>query len=385
LAFLAWKASILESSTFFVIFLESMNFHRLLHAFLLSVMLLASPAFAVDKASPLSGTTQSRSKALSPTAKTQGVQPVLLFSARQDGGRIVLGRMDGEGGNRLFLSHRRDSWVSGAPDEKGNDWAPAPSPDGKKVAFYSDRSGAANLWVMRSDGGGQEPLTEDDSAIAILSKAGEVVCAFSPDSRKLAFLKLGDVWIYDFETGLQTSLSEGGEAVGLAWAPDGKAVAFVRRNSLYLARLGNPVLKTLVANRVSWPTLAFDPKDGKRILFFQKGAWLVDVETRSATRVVTSFSKPNTLQFAPGGVSICLLSPSPEHRPEVFVSTLDGKASQVTSGGAESCFFAPDGGSLYFQRHGDLWSIKPDGTRARQLTHTPVILPVIGTMAGETR
>ncbi len=43
--------------------------------------------------------------------------------------------------------------------DPGNDYSPKWSPDGSKIAFVSDREGAERLYVMNSDGSGQERVT----------------------------------------------------------------------------------------------------------------------------------------------------------------------------------------------------------------------------------
>jgi TolB protein len=49
--------------------------------------------------------------------------------------------------------------VSLTPAGKYFDWSPAWSPDGKRIAFASDRSGVPSVWVMNADGQELKPLT----------------------------------------------------------------------------------------------------------------------------------------------------------------------------------------------------------------------------------
>ncbi len=41
-----------------------------------------------------------------------------------------------------------------------NNYRPAWSPDGKKIAFYSDRDGGNGIWIMNADGSGQARITD---------------------------------------------------------------------------------------------------------------------------------------------------------------------------------------------------------------------------------
>jgi hypothetical protein len=45
----------------------------------------------------------------------------------------------------------------------GQDQMPSWSPDGKKIVFVSERSGAPNLWIMNADGSGPRQLTAGGS------------------------------------------------------------------------------------------------------------------------------------------------------------------------------------------------------------------------------
>ncbi len=40
--------------------------------------------------------------------------------------------------------------------------SPAWSPDGKYLAFLTDRTGEWEIWVMKSNGSGQKPMFDDE-------------------------------------------------------------------------------------------------------------------------------------------------------------------------------------------------------------------------------
>jgi hypothetical protein len=82
----------------------------------------------------------------------------------------------------LGLGGRLLDFVQGAgPPEVAR--PPAWSPDGRKIAFVSERDRNYGIYVMNADGSGQRRLTGNADP-----NAGQ---AWSPDGRKIAFLRPG--------------------------------------------------------------------------------------------------------------------------------------------------------------------------------------------------
>ncbi|HUT15915.1 MAG TPA: hypothetical protein VMY98_06690, partial [Anaerolineae bacterium] len=70
-------------------------------------------------------------------------------------------------------------------EDPGNDLSPTWSPDGKRIAFVSDRDGNKEIYVMNADGNEQIDLTRDPSE--------DWTPAWSPDGTKIAFSSYRDV------------------------------------------------------------------------------------------------------------------------------------------------------------------------------------------------
>lgn len=113
------------------------------------------------------------------------------------------------------------------------------SPDGKRIAFTSDRGGGDNIWIMNVDGSDKRQLTKED--FRLLNQP-----TWSPDGRFIVAKKhfttgrslgTGEVWLYHVSggTGVQlvkraseTLQKELGEPI---YAPDGRGIYYTRNVS----------------------------------------------------------------------------------------------------------------------------------------------------------
>jgi Tol biopolymer transport system component/predicted Ser/Thr protein kinase len=117
------------------------------------------------------------------------------------------------------------------------------TPDGKRVAFASDRAGQRNLFWQLADGsGGVERLATSDQ--------GQVASSWSPDAQTLAFEQSDpgtgwDLLVYRLadrkvETFLQTRFNE----IAPRFSPDGRWLAYVSdesgRNEVYIQPYPGP-------------------------------------------------------------------------------------------------------------------------------------------------
>lgn len=120
-----------------------------------------------------------------------------------------------------------------------NDFSPAWSADGSKLAFESSSAVDVDIWVIDADGSNARNISNDPTG-------PDLSPAWSPDGTQLAFWKqnfdgTGSVWVMDADGSNQVELTpESSVFSHPAWSPDGRFIAFVSNrvgnNELYLIR-----------------------------------------------------------------------------------------------------------------------------------------------------
>src|SRR3954470_6589935 len=76
-------------------------------------------------------------------------------------GRTIAFQSNRSGDNEIFLMTPRGRFQDPITDNTAEDSQPDWSPDGRLIAFTSDRSGAPDIWVMGDDGTAATNLTHD--------------------------------------------------------------------------------------------------------------------------------------------------------------------------------------------------------------------------------
>jgi uncharacterized repeat protein (TIGR01451 family) len=136
-----------------------------------------------------------------------------------DGAGADAAHLDGD----LFLQ-RQNGAVTRLTSDKSVDLHPALSPDGRRVAFTSDRGGSEDIWVLDVAGGAPRQLTDHPAA--------DSWPTWSPDGKQLAFTSTRD----DPAGDIYTMPATGGQPARVttdpaadtepAWSPDGLRLAF---------------------------------------------------------------------------------------------------------------------------------------------------------------
>jgi Tol biopolymer transport system component/imidazolonepropionase-like amidohydrolase len=114
------------------------------------------------------------------------------------------------------------------------DTHPRFSPDGRTIAFTSDRGGIENVWLMDADGGSPRALTSEKDAYvrsAVWTPDGNYLIARKEDGKRGGIPPV-ELWIYHREGGggiKLTSSDDLNNAGGAAASRDGKSIYFSAR------------------------------------------------------------------------------------------------------------------------------------------------------------
>ncbi len=188
--------------------------------------------------------------------------------------------MTGSGGNLVRLT-----------DGGGNDGWPTWSPDGRRIAFQSDRSGNWDIWIINVDGTGLTQLTH--------SPADDEHPDWSPDGKKIAFSSdrsgNSDIWVIGADGSNPVNLTHAPRRDRYPmWSPDGKTIAFNTNRDgdqeIYLMNANGSNQRNITRSPNSTEGLADWSPDGKRLVLYSnrsgnKEIYIVDLASGQWTNI----------------------------------------------------------------------------------------------------
>ena len=266
--------------------------------------------------------------------------------------------------------------------DTGIDWAPQWSPDGRYVAFYSDRMGAPQLWVWDSRENKQRRIS-DKPVSAIYgfevplwtSNGKHLITKLRPEGEDFFIINSpdtdeqgikvwetitdeqtdpdrraeppahihGDLAIFDFESGEVSILAEGLYTLGMLLSPDDTAVV---------------VLNFIGSEKLTSQAMLFD-------------LLLVPLDGTSIRHLATNITlEARGISWAPNGKYLAYTHPD----GLFLTSTQADEQRNLTADLAEKPqFFThplwnPSGTSIFCGFDGHVWELPIDGSGGRKLT-----------------
>lgn len=223
--------------------------------------------------------------------------------------------------------------------DPASDRRPAWSPDGNWIAFDSDRSGNRDIWIIRADGGELKPLTS--------SPKEDLFASWSPDGQKIAFFSYGsginELWMIDVDGRNPTPVlpklaREEARQCSFAchqpaWNQSSDKLAFHSEQS------GNRDIWVVNADGTELTRLTTDPgedyypswtPDGRIVFMTERVAadkvWnevrVIDVDGGQETTLFTDVAHGGPFYWSPEGNRIALHSQLASDNFDVFVATI---------------------------------------------------------------
>ena len=276
-------------------------------------------------------------------------QSQIAFSSNRDGNPEIY-VMDADGRNQRNITNHPD-----------RDYSPSWSPDGKRIAFSSERDGhpdrrpgwiTSEIYVMDADGGNQQNITNHPNS--------DRSPAWSPDGKRIAFGSDRDeiLDIHGFPTyEIYVMDADGGNPQNItnnrhddwdpSWSPDGKRIVFRSyreghfigdfeeiTSEIYVMDADGGNQQRLTENRKNDESPSWSP-DGTRIVFSsdRKGDWVnyeiyvMDADGGNLQRLTENRDNDGAPSWSPDGKRIVFVSDR-EGNSEIYVMDTDGRNLQ---------------------------------------------------------
>jgi serine/threonine protein kinase/Tol biopolymer transport system component/Tfp pilus assembly protein PilF len=236
----------------------------------------------------------SRGRATSePSPITRGSMQLWFPDASPDGEWLTSYSMGNQ--RHIFILRTDGSELRDLTDDTFRHFWPRWSPDGKRIAFSSRRSGNYEIWAINRDGSGLQQLTRDHAS------PGAHYSPWSPDGKRIAYsihapkneciiFEPGKAWSEQKFEYLAPLSDSSISFEGWSWSPDGKSLAGIKHlPSGIHSGIG---VYDLESKKYDWFTDFGDwpvwLNDNRRMLFVSQGKiFLLDTATRKYDPVLT--------------------------------------------------------------------------------------------------
>jgi tricorn protease len=212
-----------------------------------------------------------------------------------DGNRILI-----EARGEIFSLPAENGYIKNLTQSSGvAERYPSWSPDGKSIAFWSDRSGEYELYASDADN------LNDAKKLSSYGAGFRYGLFWSPDSKKIAFIdKAMRIWIYDLTSGKTIEVdkalrfTEGSlESFSCSWSSDSRWLTYARdmgnyHNAVFLYDFQNKLLRQVTDGYYDCSNPVFEP-EGKYIYLLTSQSF-----SPSYSDIDNSFIYANAVQIA---------------------------------------------------------------------------------------
>ncbi|HEX8150295.1 MAG TPA: S41 family peptidase [Pyrinomonadaceae bacterium] len=292
------------------------------------------------------------------------------------------------------------SWVRVAPARAQGTAAPVPeprpyfyepsvSPDRKEIAFVS----GGDIWTAPAEGG--------EARLLVSHPATESKPLYSPDGRRLAFISTrtgnGDIYVLDFASGevRRVTFDDGGEQLD-AWSHDGKWLYYSSTardigasNDVYRVSAAGGTPMQVSADRYANEWAAAPAPDGSALAFVGRGypQWwrhghahidesvimlMREHSTSKYEALTDGGAKEQWPMWGEGGKSLYFMSDR-GGAENIWKLPLGGRPTQLTkftSGRVLWPSISYDGRTVVFERGYGIWRMETDSGRASEVRIT---------------
>ena len=312
----------------------------------------SSPAWAMDGSSLIFSPSSGQGSSLWRVAASDSSKPQRLAAIGANGAYPAISRR----GNRLAFAQElydENIWRLEIPTPGGkanppqkfiastrNEGVPRFSPDGKKIAFGSDRSGSWEVWVCASDG---------SNAVQVTFLGGPSIgsaARWSPDSRRLTFSASieghPEVYVVNASGGSPQRMTSSTYSANPSWSKDGRWILFdslTPTEGIYkVPAEGGPAVP--VTGRGSWGPI--ESPDGKFVYSVRNTAdgfslLRVPTEGGEVQQILDSFVGPSFVVVNDG--IYFMPRPDPKSGYSIqFLNTTTGKIRRIASLGKPAAY-----------------------------------------------
>jgi Tol biopolymer transport system component len=260
----------------------------------------------------------------------------------------------------------------------GNDLQPAVAPVSGRVAF-TILAINSDLWRLPVSPTTGQPSGEPRALVATTREDSRG--AWSPDGRLVAFNsdRLGDmnIWVHDVATGADRQLTRGpGGDYQPSWSPDGSRIAFFSAragtNDIWTVDVATGTL-TALTNSPAMETNPFFSPDGGRLAYHSDRTgrlevWVVEADGSGARQVTTVGAGGHFMRWSDDGRFVLFRSGNfTGEQPLLRVDVASGAVEPAFRGGSHMSFSPDRSLVLDVTGHKVLWVYPTGGAAVRRV------------------